>query len=95
MKMRLAEREDAASRLLGDVGVMVSRPGEGHPDSDVFDCWGVCVGSHGGYAKTLKAAMRRCLHCCGIGEWWRAESGKGPLLRTVFRRIAKQHLGGL
>lgn len=91
--VRLAADELAAKEMEGN-HIMISRPGEGDPQSDLFDCWGVCVGSHGGYAKTLKAAMRRCLECCGIGASWRRDYGEGPLLRDYFKEIADRHLGG-
>lgn len=93
--MTLRDREKAAASELEALDVMVSRPGEGSPESDLFNQWGICVGSHGGYAKTLKAAMRRCLKCCDIGKFWRTQYGKGELLSIFFKRVAKKHLGGL
>lgn len=92
--MSLREREEAAAAELVHQA-MISRPGEGHPKNELFMSWGVCVGSHGGYAKTLKGAMRRCLKCCDLGTYWRTDYGKGELLRVFFRRVAKKHLGGL
>lgn len=83
----LADREKVAADRLIAAGVMVDPPFVGHPRSDVYDCWSVCVGSHGGHAKRLAAAMRRCLKCCGIGKWWQADHGKGELLRDLFARV--------
>lgn len=92
--MRLREKEDRAGIVLEQAGVMISRPGEGHPQSDLLDCWGVCVGSHGGYAKTLAGAMRRCLKCCGIGKWWRINPPEDNMrLEAVFKRVSKKYLG--
>jgi hypothetical protein len=89
--MTLREREDKAAAVLEARGVMISRPGEGHPQSDVFDCWGVCVGSHGGYAKTLVGAMSRCLRCCGIGKWWQVRPPEDQeLLSNLFARVKKE-----
>ncbi len=53
----------------------------------------VYVGSHGGHGERLIEAMRRCVSCCGIGKFWRVVYDQGPLLRDVFDRIAKEHLG--
>lgn len=92
----LRPNEVAAAELLEAAGIMISCPGDGIPESGLYDNWGVCVGSHGGYAKTLKAAMRRCLRCCGLGAWWRvAPPENNELLRVLFRRVAAKHLGGL
>lgn len=68
-------------------GCMLSPPGEGHPDNPRSKMWGVFVGSHGGHGKTLSKAMRACLLCCGLGQWWLADFGKGPPLREVFDEI--------
>lgn len=88
----LRAREDAAALALKARGVTVSRPMEGNPKSDVYDCWGVCVGSHGGYAKTLRGAMQRCLNCCGIGSWWAvAPPDDNELLLSLFRTVAERH----
>lgn len=88
-KLTRREREDAAALVLEARGVMISRPQEGHPQSDLFDCWGVCAGSHGGYAKTLRGAMQRCLRCCGIGAWWRVGPPEDTeLLSALFDRVS-------
>lgn len=87
----LREREIKAAEVLATHYIMVSRPGEGHPQSDVFDCWGVCVGSHGGYGKTLADAMRQCLRCCGIGKWWQVSPEDPGLLIDLFRRVAEEN----
>ena len=93
----LRAREEAAAEVLAARGVMISMPKEGNPQSDVYDCWGVCVGSHGGYAKTLKGAMQRCLRCCGIGAWWCVQPPEGSeLLSSLFHRLcAEYNLGAL
>lgn len=91
----LKPHELKAAEILEAAGVMISCPGDGIAESGLLDSWGACVGSHGGHAKTLKAAMRRCLRCCGLGHWWRVEYGKGELLRDLFERVAAEHLGGL
>ena len=86
---------EAALADLEKAGVMVSRPGEGHPQNPLFSQYGVCVGSHGGYGRTLVKAMRACLMCCGLGAWWRTDCNDNELLREAFDRIAAEHLGGL
>lgn len=92
-EVKLRDRENEAAKALEAAGVMLSRPGEDIPESGPQDSWGVCVGSHGGYGKTLAGAMRRCLNCCGIGDWWCLDHGEGELMATVFERISKEHLG--
>ncbi len=74
--------------------IMISRPGDGFEESGLKQHWGVCVGSHGGHAKTLRVAMKRCLTCCGIGRFWKRDFGKGPFLRDYFKDVAIKHLGG-
>src|SRR5260221_3001589 len=91
--MKLRDKEDRAAEALEGAGLMISRPGEGIPESGFQDHWGVCTGSHGGHAKTLAGAMRRCLKCCGIGEWWKLDYGEGELMADVFDRISAKYLG--
>lgn len=74
---------------------MISPPGNGLLESGLKFHWGVCTGSHGGYGKTLKGAMRKCLRFCGIGNWWHVGRGEGELMLTLFKRVARKHLGGL
>lgn len=88
--------ERAAAADLEARGVMTSEPGSGHPENPEAWQWGVYVGSHGGNGRSLVKAMRACLLCCGLGAWWRADHGEGPLLREVFDTVATAHgLGGL
>jgi hypothetical protein len=93
MRPDLLAAEQRCAEALESAGVMMSSPGEGHPESDLFNSWGVCVGSHGGYDERLIVAMRKCLKCCGIGKWWGIDGYGTELLRDVFDRLAKEHLG--
>jgi len=102
--LTLKANEVKAAEILEAAGVMISCPGDGIAASGLLDSWGVCVGSHGGHAKTLKGAMRRCLRCCGLGNWWHLgplkdnghiDKTKSVLLRDVFERVAAEHLGSL
>ncbi len=85
--------ERAAAAEMAANHIMISYPEDGHLDWRGW--WGVCVGSHGGHATTLKVAMRRCLKCCGIGKSWTRDYGEGPLLRDYFAEIADKYLDGL
>lgn len=88
----LKEREIAVAKQLVDAGIMCDAPGTGHPQSDVFNCWSVCVGSHGGHAKRIDAAMRRCLKCCGIGRWWQVSPPENTeLLHGLFTRVLRDN----
>lgn len=85
--------EESAAHALEPHLTHLGRPGEGHPESELLPMWSVCVGSHGGHGKTLLKAMRGCLMCCGLGAWWRTDYGKGELLRDLFDRVSREHLG--
>lgn len=71
-------------------GFMVSLPFEGNPQSDVYESWGVCYGSHGGYALTLSGAMDEFLKCCDIGDWWRIDFGQGELAKDFIARMKSE-----
>lgn len=84
-------QEINAQVALEAAGFSISRPGDGTEGNSLKHQWGVFLGSHGGHGRRLVSAMERALRCCGIGEFWKAENGE--LARTVFSRIAKDHLG--
>ena len=86
----LRDREARAATYLASCGVMISWPGEGIEDSGLKWHWGVHVGSHGGYGKTLRGAMGACLRCCGLGRWWHVQDGR--LLAAVFSSAKERYL---
>jgi len=52
-------------------------------DYDARSGWFVGLGSHGDCAPTLRKAVKRCLRCCGIGDWWQ-------LRRVLAKEVAKE-----
>ncbi len=80
----------SAAKALTELGAMISRPGEGEPANELFNQWGVCWGSHGGYGKTLGLAMTACLRCCGIGRNFTVKGGR--TMTEAFRSIRRKHL---
>lgn len=77
----------AAAEIAARTGMAPSRYGAG-----TKWMWGVYVGSHGGQGKTLVKAMRACLQCCGLGEWWAVNPPDDTqLLKEFFAEVAVRH----
>lgn len=88
-KDKLTDGEAAVLQELDNHGFLVSY----WPDRK--ERFFVGAGSHGGAARSLRKAMKKCMACCEIYKFWRNDFGEGEHSSTFFQRLMNQHLGGL